>query len=184
MSPAKFERFVQSDMKIKGTTVFPSLSVALTWISTLLSSSISAYQCLPPPVRSVHFSIEEIRWRIAVNATLRGVSAMLGVCWLPDQPSHAFDDVSTPDFEGPLVIVIPSHILESVLFPLPESLIIWLASHDLLDAIPVVEAWETPSGVFFFQHVVIVRLHTLLLEPTLDIFVLLTSRKRVVGIVL
>jgi len=71
-----------------------------------------------------------------------------------------------------------------LIFLLPESLIIWDASHELLDAIPVVEAWETQSGVFFLQHVVIVRLDTLLLDPTLDIFLLFTRRKRVVGIVL
>jgi len=83
-------------------------------ISTLLSSSISAYLCFPPPVCSVHFSIEVFRLRIADKATLRGVNEMLGVGWLPHQPSHAFNDVSTPVFDRPLVIVIPSHILESV----------------------------------------------------------------------
>jgi len=114
LSPAKFERCVPSDIKIKGTSVSPSLSVALTAISTLLSSSISAYLCLPLSVRSVHFSIEAFRWRIAVKATLRGVNEMLGVGWLPHQPSLAFDDVSTPVFDRPLVIVIPSHILEGV----------------------------------------------------------------------
>jgi hypothetical protein len=39
---------------------------------------------------------------------------MLGVDWLPNQPSHALNDVSTPVFDGPLVIVIASHILEGV----------------------------------------------------------------------
>jgi hypothetical protein len=101
-------------MKIKGTSITPSLSVALTSICTILSLSISAYLCLPPPVRSVHLSIEEFRWRIAVKATLKGVNEMLGVGWLPDPPSHAFDDVSNPVFHRPLVIVIPSHILEGV----------------------------------------------------------------------
>jgi len=114
LSPAKFERCVPSDMQIKGTGVSPSLSVALTSISPLLSLSISAYMCLPPPVRSVHFSIEGFRWRIAVDATLRGVNEMRGVGWLLHQPSHAFDDVSTPVFDRELVIVIPSHILKSV----------------------------------------------------------------------
>jgi len=114
LSPAKFERCVQSDMKIKGTSVSHSLSVALTMISTSLSSSISAYLCLPPPVRSVHFSIEVFPWRIAGNATLRGVNKMLGIRWLPHQPPHAFDDISTPVFDWPLVIVIPCQIFESV----------------------------------------------------------------------
>jgi hypothetical protein len=114
LSPAKFERCVALDMKIKGTSVSPSLSVALTSISTLLFSSISAYLCLPPPVRNVQFSIEAFRWRIAVKATLRGVNEMLGVHWLPHQPSQTFDDVSSPVFDRPLVIVIPSHILEGV----------------------------------------------------------------------
>jgi hypothetical protein len=58
--------------------------------------------------------MEAFWWRITVNATLRGVNQMLGVRWLPPQPSHAFDDVSTPVFDRALVIVIPFHILESV----------------------------------------------------------------------
>ena len=171
-------------MKIKGTSVSPSLSVTLTFISTLLSSRISAYLCLPPPVRSVHFSSEAFRWHITVKATLRGVIKMLRVGWLSHQPSHAFGDVSTPVFDRPLVIVIPSHILESVLFPLQESLIIWHASHELLNAIPVFVVWETQCLVFFVQHIVIVCLHTILLNPTLDIFVLFARCKQVVGIVL
>jgi len=184
LSPAKFERCVPSDMKIKGTSVSPTLSVFSMSISTLLSSSISAYLCLAPQVQSVHFGIEAFRWSLAVEAMLRGVNEMLGVGWLPHQPSHAFDDVSTPEFDRALVIVIPSHILLSVLFPLTESMIIWHASHELLDAIPIFESWEMKSGVFFHQHVVIVRLHALLHDPTLNIFVLFMCRKRVVGIVL
>jgi len=109
---------------------------------------------------------------------------LLGVGWLQHQPSHAFDDVSTPAFDKVLVIVIPSHILESVYFPLPESQIIWHASYEVLDAIAIFEAGETQSGVSFLQHVVIVRLHALLLGRTLDIFVLFTRPKRVVEIVL
>ena len=114
LSPAKFERCVTSDMKIMGTSVSPSLSIALTPISTLFSSSITAYLCLLPPVHRVHFSIEVFQWRIAVKATLWGVHEMLGVGWLPYQPSHAFDDVSMAAFDRALVIIIPSHILESV----------------------------------------------------------------------
>jgi hypothetical protein len=62
----------------------------------------------------VYFSIEAFRWRIAVKATLKGVNEMIRVGWLPHQPSHAFHDISTPVFDKALVIVIPSHILESV----------------------------------------------------------------------
>ena len=40
------------------------------------------------------------------------------------------------------------------------------------------------SSVLFLQHVFMIRLHALLLDPTLDIFVLFTDRKWVVGIVL
>ena len=101
---------------------------------------------------------------------------MLGVRWLPHQPSHDYDDVSTPVFDRALVIVIQSHILESVWFPLPESQIIWHASHELPDAIPVFEDWETQSGAFFLQHIVIVCLHALRLDHTLDIFLLFTRR--------
>ena len=97
----------------------------------------------------MHFGIEAFRWRIAVKPTLRGVNEMLGIGWLPHQTSHAVDDVSTPGLDRESVIGIPSHILESVYFPLPESLIIWHASHELLDAITILEAWETQSGVFF-----------------------------------
>jgi hypothetical protein len=101
-------------MKIKGTSVSLTLSVAMTSISKFLCLSISDYLCLPPPVRSVHFSIEEFRWRIIVKATQWGINDMLGVDWLLDQPSHAFDDASTPVFDRPMVIVIPSHTLEGV----------------------------------------------------------------------
>jgi hypothetical protein len=67
-------------------------------------------------------------------------------------------------------------------FPLARSLIFWHASHEHLDAFPVFEAWETQSGVFFLQHIVIVCLHAILLDIKLDIFVLFMRRKRVVGI--
>ena len=80
----------------------------------LLSWSLSLYLCLPPPVRSVHFGIEAFRWRIAVKASLRGVNEMPGVGCLLHQPSHAFDNFSTPVFDKAVVIVIPSHILKSV----------------------------------------------------------------------
>jgi len=50
----------------------------------------------------------------AVDAALRGVHEMLSVGWVPHQPSHALDDVSTPGFDRALGIVIPSHIVESV----------------------------------------------------------------------
>ena len=132
----------------------------------------------------MHCGIEEFRWRIAVNATLRGINEMLGIGWLLRQPSHASNDVSALLFDWALVIFIPSHILDSVYFPLPEGLIIWHSSHKLLDAIPVFEATETQSGVFFVQHIVIVHLHAFLLDPTLDMRVLFTRRKRVVEIVL
>jgi hypothetical protein len=62
----------------------------------------------------MHFVIESFQCHIAVKATLRVVNTMLGVCWLPHQPSHAFDDVSTPGFDKSLVIVIPFHIHDSV----------------------------------------------------------------------
>ena len=101
-------------MKFKGTSVSPSLSVDQTSISTLLCSNISPYLFLPQPVRSVHFSIEPFRGHIALEALVRGQNGMLGVGWLPHQPSHAFDGVSTPVIVRALVIVIPPHILESV----------------------------------------------------------------------
>jgi hypothetical protein len=44
------------------------------------------------------------------------------------------------------------------------------------------ETWETLSGVFFLQHIVIVCLHTRLLAPTLDIFVSFRRHKWVVVI--
>jgi hypothetical protein len=109
---------------------------------------------------------------------------MFGVRWMLHQPSHALGDVATPVFNRALVIVIPSHIVESVLIPLPESLIIWHAHHKLLDTIAIFEAGEMQSRAFFLQCVVIVCLHALLLDCTLDIFVLFMQCKRVVGIVL
>jgi hypothetical protein len=112
--PAKFERCVLSDMKIKGTSVSRTLSIDQTSVSTSSWLGISPYLCLPPLVRSVHLGMEAFWWRIAVNATLRGVNQMLGVRWLPPQPSHASYDVSTQVIDRALVIDIPFHILESV----------------------------------------------------------------------
>jgi len=133
-------------------------------------------------VRTVRFGTETFRRCTAVKTTVTGENEMLGVGWLPHQPSHALDDVWTPVFDRFVVNVIPSHILESVLFPLPESLITWHASHELLDTIAIVEAWEKQSGVFFLQHVVIVRLHSILLDPPLDMFLLCTCCKQVLRI--
>ena len=112
--PGKCEWCVPSDTNIRGTSVSPTLSIDLTSITMLLSSSISRYPRLPPPVRNVHLGTEAFRWRIAVNATPKGVNEMLGVGRVPHQPSHTFDDVSTPVFDRVLVIVIPSHIFQSV----------------------------------------------------------------------
>ena len=39
---------------------------------------------------------------------------MPSVGWLPYLTSDAFDEVSTPELNRALVIIIPSHILESV----------------------------------------------------------------------
>jgi hypothetical protein len=75
---------------------------------------ISHYLFLPPAVHGVHFGLEAFWWYLAVNAMLRGVNQMLRASWLLLQPSHGFDNVSTPVFDRALVIVIPSHILKSV----------------------------------------------------------------------
>ena len=182
--PAEFERCVPSDIKITGTSVSTALSVDLTSIGTVLSMNISASLCLPQPVRSVHFGIESLQWRIAVKPMLCGINEMLGIGWLPHQPSHAFDDLWTAVCDRALVIVIASYILRSVWFALPETLIIPHARHEVLDAIPVSEALESQSCVSFLQHVVIVRLHAHLPDPILDIFVLFMLSKWVVGIVL
>jgi hypothetical protein len=101
-------------MKIKETIVSLTLSVDYVSISALLCWNISPYLCLPPLVRSVDFSIQAFRWSIAVESTQRSINDILGLAWLPHQPSNAFEDVSTPVFDWAGVIVIPSHILESV----------------------------------------------------------------------
>jgi len=145
---------------------------------------MSRYLDLPPPVRSVHFGIQAFRWRIVFQLTLRGVKKMLGVHWLPHQPSYAFDDALAQVFDRALVIVIAFHILESVWFSLSKSQIISHASHELLDAIAIFEPGETQSGVFFLQPIVLVRLHAHLLDPTQHIFVQFTRHNRVVGSVL
>jgi hypothetical protein len=72
----------------------------------------------------VHFGIEAFQGHIAVKATLRVENKILGIGWMTHQPSYGFHVVSTPVFDRELVIVIPCHILKSVQFPLPESLII------------------------------------------------------------
>ena len=83
-------------------------------INMILSSSISACLCLPPRVRSVHVGPVAFQGRITLRAMLRGENELLGVGSLPHQPSHALDDVSTAAFDRAWVIVILSHILESV----------------------------------------------------------------------
>jgi hypothetical protein len=62
----------------------------------------------------VHFGIETYRGHIAVKAPQRGENEMLVIAWPPHQASDAFDDVSTAEFDRVLVVVIGSHILESV----------------------------------------------------------------------
>jgi hypothetical protein len=54
----------------------------------------------------------------------------------------------------------------------------------LLDALSLFESSEMQSRVFVHQHMVIVRICALLLDPTLDIVVLFIGPKGVVGIVL
>jgi len=157
--------------------------VDFTSVNMSSSSGISPYLCFPPQARSVHFEVEVFRWRITVKATLRGVNVMLGEGWLQYQRSPPLDDVSTRVLGRAVLIVIPFHILESVLFPLPESLIIWHDVHELLDSTPVFEAWDMQSIVTFHQHVVIIHLHTLRSDRILDIFVLFTRGKQVVGII-
>jgi hypothetical protein len=115
----------------------------------------------------VHLGIEAFRTYIAVKTKLTGVHEMLEVGWLANQPSHAFDDASTPVYYRALVIVIRSNIISSVLFTLPKILIIWHASQELLDTTAVFEACETQSSVIFLQHVVIICLHAIFLDPTL-----------------
>jgi len=63
-----------------------------------------------------------------------------------------------------------------------KQTIIWHASQEHLDGIPIFDAWEIKNGVFFLQHVGIVRLHTLLLDYTWDVFVRMTHCKLAVGI--
>jgi len=62
----------------------------------------------------VHFGIEVLRLVMAVKATPMGVNEKLGVSWQAHQPSRTIHDVSTHGFDRVLVIVIQSHILESV----------------------------------------------------------------------
>ena len=182
--PAQFERCVPLDMKIKGTSVSPTLSVDLMSGCTSSPPDIAPYLCLPPPVGSMHFGIEAFRWHIADNATLTGVNKILSEVCLPHQRCQVFDDVLTAVFDRALVIVIPSHILRTVQFPLLGSLMISHASHGLLEAIPVFEVSETQSGVLYLRQSVIIHLHAILLDPTLDISVVVTRHKRVVGCVL
>lgn len=79
---AKFESCIPSDMKIKRSSVSLDLSTDLVANSTLLSSSICAYFCIPRPVHSLHCSIEAVQWCIANKPTLRGINVMQGVVWL------------------------------------------------------------------------------------------------------
>jgi len=114
LSPANFNKCVSSDTKIKGTSVSISRSIHYISMSTWLSSSVSPYWSLPPPVLIVNFCIIALWWCISVEAMLIGVHEMIRVGGQPHQASSAFDDVSTTVFDRVLVIVIPSHILKSV----------------------------------------------------------------------
>jgi hypothetical protein len=95
-----------------------------------LSYTISPGLCLPLPVCSVHFGLDVFHWRIAVKASLSGVNEIFRIDCLPLKPLHAFDDVSTPEFDRALVIVIPPHILESVQFPHPAIPSVLHCRHD------------------------------------------------------
>jgi hypothetical protein len=90
LSPAQFERCVSSDMKIKGTSVFTSLSVALTSISTLLSFSISAYISNNPSFRLKHPGVPDgsagsggISYPLMENQTRSVAQTTGGVAYLP-----------------------------------------------------------------------------------------------------
>jgi hypothetical protein len=69
---------------------------------------------MQPPVRSVHNSIKAFWWHITVQPMKRGMNEILGVGWLQHQTFQGFDDISTQICDSTLVIVIPSHNLESV----------------------------------------------------------------------
>jgi hypothetical protein len=97
-----------------GTSVSPSLSVDIMSISVFLASRISSYLCLLQVIHIVHYGLETFRWYIGVNVTLRGGTEMFGVGRLPDQLSHAVDDVSTSVSDWALVMVMSFHILKSV----------------------------------------------------------------------
>lgn len=62
----------------------------------------------------MYFGIEVFRWHITGQDTLCSVNEMFGAGCLSQHPSNASDDVSTPEFDSTLLVVIPSHILESV----------------------------------------------------------------------
>jgi hypothetical protein len=61
----------------------------------------------------------------------------------------------------------------------PESLIGWHARHELVGAIPIVEASETETGLYFCQHIVIVCPHTPLFGLRRDTIELFTRHKQV-----
>jgi hypothetical protein len=78
---------------------------------------IHQYLCLPVslttcPQCAFQYGGGLVAHRCYSNA--EGLNEMLRVGWLVHQPSHAFDDVSTPVFDKPLVIVIPSHLFKSM----------------------------------------------------------------------
>ena len=62
----------------------------------------------------MNIGLDALLWCIDVKSMLRGVHELLGVGCPPLEPSHALDDVSDQAFDRALVIVIPSHIIESV----------------------------------------------------------------------
>lgn len=111
---------------------------------------------------------------------LRGENEILRVGWLP---YHDFIDVLTTIFDRVFRTVMLPYTIESVSFPLSTSLIIRYTCYELLDAIPAAESLKIQDSAFFLRHIVIVHLNALLLDSTLDIFVLFMRHKWEVGIV-
>jgi hypothetical protein len=75
---------------------------------------MSLYLFLELSVCRVYFGIEAYQWRFTVKSTPRGVNEILAIGCLLHQSSHGFENVCAPVFDGALLIVIASHILDSV----------------------------------------------------------------------
>jgi hypothetical protein len=62
----------------------------------------------------VYLNIEAFLWHTSIQPRVVGINKMRCVSWLLQQPSNAFDELSTPVFVRAWAIIIEFQIIPSV----------------------------------------------------------------------